>query len=116
MVTVKKTSRVAGHEIQLEGVKGVAIRRLIGAAENVPTFAMRLFEVQPGGYTPLHTHDHEHEVFIVSGRGVVKGPWGEEPLEPETAVYVPPQIEHHFLNNGDEILRFLCLVPLEADR
>jgi quercetin dioxygenase-like cupin family protein len=116
MVTVKKTSQVTAREIQLPGVQGVGIKRLIGAAEHVPTFAMRLFEVQPGGYTPLHTHDHEHEVFILSGRGMVKGPWGERPLEPETAVYVPPRIEHHFLNSGDQPLRFLCLVPLEADR
>jgi len=115
MVTVKKTSQVSSKEIQLPGVQGVGIKRLIGAAEHVPTFAMRLFEVQPGGYTPLHTHAHEHEVFIVSGRGLVKGPWGEKPLEPETAVYVPPQVEHHFLNSGDIPLRFLCLVPLEAD-
>jgi len=116
MITVKETSQVAGHEIRLDGVQGVAIKRLIGAAEHVPNFAMRLFEVQPGGYTPLHTHPHEHEVFVLSGRGVVKGPWGEKPLVPETAVYVPPQIRHHFLNSGDEPLRFLCLVPLEADR
>jgi quercetin dioxygenase-like cupin family protein len=116
MVTVKKTSQVTAREVQLPGVQGVGIKRLIGAAEHAPTFAMRLFEVQPGGYTPLHTHAHEHEVFIVSGRGMVKGPWGERPLEAETAVYVPPHLEHHFLNSGDEPLRFLCLVPLEADR
>ncbi len=115
MVTVKKVAEVPGSEVRLSGVQGVRIRRLIGAPDQAPTFAMRLFEVEPGGFTPLHTHAHEHEVFILSGRGVVRGPWGEKPLVPETAVYVPPQVKHHFLNAGDEPFRFLCLVPLAAD-
>jgi quercetin dioxygenase-like cupin family protein len=116
MVTVKKIAEVSGRAVRLPGLQGVRIKRLIGAPDRAPTFAMRLFEVKPGGYTPLHSHAHEHEVFILSGRGLVKGPWGEKPLVPEMAVYVPPQVEHHFLNSGDESFRFLCLVPVEADR
>lgn len=38
-------------------------------AEN---FAMRLFEIQPRGYSPLHQHDWEHEVFILEGKGAVR--------------------------------------------
>jgi quercetin dioxygenase-like cupin family protein len=116
MVTVKKVTEVPGSEVGQPGVQGVRIKRLIGMPDRAPTFAMRLFEVGPGGYTPLHTHAHEHEVFILSGRGLVRGSWGERPLVPETAVYVPSGVEHHFLNSGDEPFRFLCLVPLKADR
>jgi len=31
---------------------------------------MQMFELKPGGYTPLHTHPHEHEVSVVEGQGV----------------------------------------------
>jgi quercetin dioxygenase-like cupin family protein len=115
MVTVKKLQDVSPRQVSVPGVRKVWIRRLIGMSDGAPTFAMRLFEVEPGGYTPLHTHEHEHEVFIVSGRGVVKGPWGERGLVPDTVVFIPPREEHHFLNTDQEPLRFLCLVPLAGD-
>jgi quercetin dioxygenase-like cupin family protein len=115
MVMVRTIADVPPQEVHMPGVQNVSIRRLISEADGAPTFAMRLFEVKPGGHTPLHIHEHEHEVFILDGRGAVRGPWGEEPLMPGTAVLVPPGEKHHFVNGGDEPLRFLCLVPLEAD-
>ena len=54
-----------------EGAKGVKIRWLIGEQDGAPNFAMRHFEVAPGGHTPHHSHDWEHEVFVLSGRGKV---------------------------------------------
>jgi mannose-6-phosphate isomerase-like protein (cupin superfamily) len=27
-------------------------------------------------------------------------------------VFVPPNEEHQFTNTGDEVLRFVCLIPL----
>ena len=32
---------------------------------------MRHFEIEPGGTTPLHEHEWEHEAFILTGGGVV---------------------------------------------
>jgi len=116
MVKVKQIEDVPRVEVHLPGVEKVYIRRLIGQADGAATFAMRLFEVEASGYTPLHSHDHEHEVFILSGQGVVRGPWGESPLGAGKAVFVPPGEEHHFVNTSHEPLRFLCLVPVAGDR
>jgi quercetin dioxygenase-like cupin family protein len=94
-----------------EGAKGVKIRWVIAEDDGAPNFAMRHFEIAPGGHTPHHTHPWEHEVFILSGRGKVSGPEGEVALEPGSVVLVPPDEEHHFANHGDEPLTLLCLVP-----
>ena len=32
---------------------------------------MRIFEVEPEGYTPRHAHDWEHEILVHSGSGQV---------------------------------------------
>jgi quercetin dioxygenase-like cupin family protein len=32
---------------------------------------MRHFEIQPRGQTSKHSHDWEHEVFIIEGKGLV---------------------------------------------
>ncbi len=41
---------------------------LIGTGENSPNFHMRYFAVQPGGYTSLDQHPHEHGVYVLHGR------------------------------------------------
>ena len=74
---------------------------------------MRLFEVEPGGRTPLHVHANEHEVFVLDGMGTVWQNGSDIPLSPGTAVFVPPEEKHCFKNTGESTFRFLCLIPVE---
>ena len=55
----------------MEGSAGCQVRWLLDERDGAPTFAMRQFEVAPGGHTPQHFHDYEHEVFVLEGTGVV---------------------------------------------
>ncbi len=110
----EKSANVVRKPVNVEGAKGVAIRALISKDDGAPTFAMRMFEVQPGGHTPLHRHPHEHEVFVLQGTGVVVHEGKDYPLAPEVVVFVPGGDEHCFKNTGNSTLRFLCLVPLSG--
>lgn len=92
-------------------IPGVALHAVISAADGAPRFAMRVFEVQPGASTPFHSHWWEHEVFILSGQGKVRGKDGERDLAPNDAVFVPGDEEHCFMNTGSEVLRFVCCIP-----
>ena len=108
---------IARHYTEVEPEKvteaeGVSIRVVIGAKEQAPNFVMRVFDVEPGASSPHHSHDWEHEVFILSGKGTAYGGDKEVSLSPGYTVYIPPMEEHHFVNTGDEILRFICLIPL----
>ena len=109
---VKHYSEVPAEAVE-EGAVGVKIRWVIAEGDGAPTFAMRHFEIAPGGHTPHHTHPWEHEVFILSGRGKVVGADGERELVPGTAVLVEPNEVHHFANDGQEPLNLLCFVPLK---
>ncbi|MCL4534775.1 MAG: cupin domain-containing protein [Bacteroidetes bacterium] len=93
---------------------GVAMRTVIGAKEGAPHFAMRVFEVQPNASTPLHHHQWEHEVFVVSGQGVVAAADGERAIGAGDVVYVAPGEQHAFANRGVDTLRFVCCIPLES--
>lgn len=90
---------------------GVALHTVISAEDGAPRFAMRVFELQPGAATPLHTHWWEHEVFILSGSGKVKGREGERELGPGDAVYLAGEEEHCFVNTSSELFRFICCIP-----
>ena len=94
-----------------EGASKLKVRWLITKDIGAPNFAMRLFEMEPEGYSPLHTHDWEHEVFILEGEGTVFGKEGEKKFKPGDAVFVPPNEKHQFRNTGNKLLKFLCLVP-----
>jgi quercetin dioxygenase-like cupin family protein len=76
-----------------------------------PTFAMRLFEVEKGGCSPLHTHSWEHEAFILEGEGVVFDGEKATPFKANDVVFVPPDEWHQFKNTGTRTLKFLCLIP-----
>ena len=94
-----------------EGAKGVSIRWAIGKNVGAPNFVTRVIEIEPGGATADHQHPWEHEVFVLDGTGLVKTADGSTPISPRTCVYVAPGEQHQFINNGDEVLRFLCIIP-----
>ena len=50
------------------------VRWLITEDIGAINFAMRLFEMEPGGYSPLHSHPWEHEVYVLSGSGCKTNP------------------------------------------
>ncbi|MEW5936193.1 MAG: cupin domain-containing protein [Candidatus Thermoplasmatota archaeon] len=94
-----------------QGSKDITIRWLITKNDGAEHFAMRLFEIFPGGYTPYHQHDWEHEVFIIEGEGVLRREKGEEIFKPGEFIFVPAMEWHQFRQKGDEPTRFLCLIP-----
>jgi len=96
-----------------EEVSGVFKREVITAADGAPHFCMRVFEVEPGSSTPSHSHQWEHEVFILSGRGVLVGEQGAIPIGKDNVVFVAPNEPHCFVNNGNEPLCFICVIPLQ---
>ncbi len=102
--------QVESAPVETEEAVGCRIRCLIGEPDGAPSFSMRQFEVAPGGYTPKHSHAHEHEVFVLEGTGVVLEGDTEHRLHPGTAVFVPPRAVHQFRNTGSGPLKFLCLI------
>ncbi|MBI2953333.1 MAG: cupin domain-containing protein [Chloroflexi bacterium] len=89
----------------------VTIRWLITKKDGAPNFAMRIFEVGPGGGNQLHTHAWEHEVFIIEGEGYLGTPDEQIPFKAGHFVFVEPNKVHQFRNTGDKPMKFLCMIP-----
>ena len=111
---IEKSSNIAKKTVEIEGAKDVEIRWLISKDDGAENFAMRMFEIKSGGFTPLHSHPHEHEVFVLEGEGIFVCEGKEYELSKEYVIFVPGGKEHQFKNTGDSILRFLCLIPISA--
>ena len=93
------------------GLDGATIRWVLAEQDNAPHFALRVIEVQPGWATPDHAHWWEHEVFVLDGKGALVMEDGETPIAPGSTILVEKNEVHHFRNVGDEVLRFICLIP-----
>jgi quercetin dioxygenase-like cupin family protein len=84
---------------------------VIGKSEEAHNFAMRVIEFQPGAVFDTHQHPEEHEIFVLEGEGVAKGPEGEVQMRPGVALYIPPNELHGYRNTGTGALRFVCVIP-----
>ncbi len=102
---------IQAKAVEETGASKVKIRWLITKELGAPNFAMRLFEVESNGYSPLHTHPWEHEVFILEGEGVVFNGKKSTPFKQNDVVFTRPNEWHQFKNTGTETLKFLCLIP-----
>ena len=90
-----------------EEMPGVVKREVITADDGAPTFAMRVIDVKPGTSSPYHTHPWEHEVFIISGQGVLKGEHGETPISGGSVFFIALNEHHCITNTGNETLHFI---------
>ncbi len=91
--------------------KGVTVRWAISDKDGAPHFYLRVFEISPGGYTPLHRHAWEHEIYVLSGEGEMVQEEGSSPVRPGTVVFIPGEELHQVRNTGELLLRFICVIP-----
>lgn len=104
-------TQIEAQTVEKPGFEGVKVRWLITKDDGAENFAMRCFEIAPRGQSAHHSHGWEHEVFVLDGQGIVFCGNEERRIGPGHAVFVPPDVPHHFKNTEDETLRFLCLIP-----
>lgn len=113
-----KVQSIESHEqsdVTMEGAAGAKMRMLVGHDDGAPNFHMRHFEVAPGGHTPHHSHDYEHEIIVLKGNGVAKSEQGDRDMNPGDVIFVPANEMHQFVPKGDAPLEFICLIPAPKD-
>lgn len=100
--------------IDSDVAKGVSGRLLIGKDDGANHFCMRVFELSEGGFSPRHTHEWEHEIFIHSGKGEIynNGKWSV--ISTGFTIFIPGHEEHQIRNTGNDPLIFVCLIPSVA--
>ena len=86
-------------------------RLLIGRDDGAPNYAMRVFEIEEGGYIEAHAHPWEHEIFVLEGEGEVRVGNSRYRVGPGHAVLIPPNVEHEYRNVGSGTWRFVCVIP-----
>ena len=108
---IQKYDAVTAEAVTEAGADKVSVRWVIAEKDGAPNFFMRLFEIAPGGHTPLHAHSWEHEMFVLEGAGCIVKEGQDVPLSPGTVVFVPADEEHQMKNTGSDLFKVICLIP-----
>lgn len=96
------------------GWRGVSRHEL--AAPDGAAFALRYFEIAPGGFSSLEKHRHVHVVVALRGHGRALVGRDVVELAPLDVVRTPSDAPHRWVNAGEEPFGFLCTVDAERDR
>lgn len=111
---------LSNNDIVWTTPSGKKVYWMIPAEAGAPNFELRYIEIPPN--VPLSSvpyHPHEHEVFVVKGKGRLQGVQDGQPYEvelsPGQAIFIPGNEDHQWLNPFDEPLCIICVVPKGAE-
>ncbi len=108
-------SEIDGMVLKGEDLKGVEKKLLIGPREGWEGHVMRLFILEPGGYTPRHSHPWEHVNIILKGSGKLFVDGEEYPLKEGSLAVVPENSLHQYMADENSPLHLICIVPKHGD-
>jgi len=100
----------------MEGAKGIYKQIPLSRKNGVPTFAFRVFTIEPGGYTPFHQHEFEHMNYVINGEGILVGEDREHELREGDFALILAGEKHQFKNSSENRnLLVICGVPKEYE-
>ncbi len=97
-------------QLDLEG--GGKIRWLITHKDGARNFSMRLITVPKGRSTPDHSHDYEHEIFVLEGKGEATLDSRTTLFNRDSFLFIPGGVMHTMTALED--LKMICIVPISA--
>ncbi|MYG00612.1 cupin domain-containing protein [Candidatus Poribacteria bacterium] len=92
--------------IRIEGEAPRTLYTLIQPnIQNTEHFSMGLEEIDPNSEIPMHSHSEEEEIiFVFAGKGKAYVGGEESEVKKGSVIYIPPNVDHRFVNTGDEPL------------
>ena len=101
---------------QSEDVASVTETWLIGKAEGAENFAMRYYQVGPGGNSRKEHHPYDHGILILHGSGEVLLGTEKHAICQGDVIHIPPDLEHQLINHGSNAMGFLCIIPAKRKK
>ena len=95
---------------------GVSRQMLFGGRGENGGFEVRYFEILPGGNSQFESHEHEHSILVLRGKGQIRFDDRYYDLKPLDTIYVAPKQKHQFVNRDHKAtFGFVCTVNKSRD-
>ena len=126
MSTIHRFVGTWGSDFKWEGARvrqygegashGATETWIIGKAEKAENFAIRYYELEPGGHSREETHPHDHGVMFLRGVGEVLIEGQAHAVAEGDVVYIAPNDIHQVKNTGQETLGWICVIPARREK
>jgi quercetin dioxygenase-like cupin family protein len=105
------------NKVNMKGAEKAFKQIPISESDGSPNYSLRVFTLEPGGFTPYHNHNYEHLNYIIEGEGVLKDEIGiERKLKKGDFALVKPNEIHQYKNSSlNEKFIMICAVPKEFE-
>jgi mannose-6-phosphate isomerase-like protein (cupin superfamily) len=90
------------------------VRKLLQKAD-CATSEIELYEMQPNGYSPLHSHKARYTILVLEGEGIVFDGEKTLPLQVDDVVSIEANEKHQLKNVGKKPLKFLAITARAKD-
>jgi len=97
---------------------GIVTTPLVTAGRGSRAMLTGITRIAPGSAVPLHTHNCEECVIVLSGRGFAHIDGIDHPVAPSDTSWIPAEIPHCFRNTSDseEMAIFWTYASIDATR
>jgi quercetin dioxygenase-like cupin family protein len=114
---INSLDTIEKSKVEMEGAAGAYKQLMISEQDGTPAYSFRVFTIEPGGYTPYHTHPYEHLNYIIEGKAVIVTESGEEKqVQKGDFALVLPNEKHQYRNkSASEPFVMICAVPKEHE-
>jgi putative monooxygenase len=82
---------------------GIATTALVTSSRGARAMLTGITVIPSGSSVPLHFHNCEETVIVLSGRGFVHVDGIERPVAPRDTSWIPPDVPHCFRNPKGEV-------------
>jgi quercetin dioxygenase-like cupin family protein len=98
-----------------EKAVGVSLRVAISEEDGAHKLTMRILEIDPDGYTPMHAHEYEHAMLVLKGNGLVTDGAKDCLLEKDDVLFIPAGQIHQLKNTNDSELVLVSIIPITPE-
>ena len=97
---------------------GIVTTPLVTAGRGSRAMLTGITRIAPGCAVPLHTHNCEECVLVLSGSGFAHVDGVDHPVKPEDTSWIPAEVPHCFRNASDteEMAIFWTYASIDATR
>jgi quercetin dioxygenase-like cupin family protein len=84
------------------------VRSLTTNGKSAEKFDILLFEMAPSGYSPIHKHPSEHQIFVLHGVGAVFDGEKTTSIQKGDVISIGANELHRFKNTYKKVPKLLC--------
>jgi mannose-6-phosphate isomerase-like protein (cupin superfamily) len=98
------------------GLPGLTHRTVAGPAQGLRECEVWVQTIEAGAATPVHRHDCEEVITILSGEGACETGGKVHAFGPNSALVIPPNEIHQITNTGRQDIRLVAVLTMTPVR